>query len=161
MLLGLFVASIALNAAEKKSDVTIDWGKENAPPADAPIPPPDPLDSRYSAEGLLTAFRVMAKQLGAPVRSVAVDTSEYPYLVHGVLAGKHSHQDMRRVLNSLPGYAYNGSTTMISTTMINSSQTTFVLNMNPSNTYPRDRRSAISQRMMPRLRALLNRELGR
>jgi hypothetical protein len=136
--------------AEKESGIILDLGDGFTPSATAPVPVPASLDPKYAGDGLITAFRAVAKRMGVGVRRIAVDTSEYPFLVYGVLDGRCSHEDMRRVLGATPDYAYGGSTTLIGR-----SETHFVLNMNPTTTYPPDQRKAIGLRFGARMKALL------
>jgi len=156
-LLGLALHVTPLISAEKKSEITIDWGSANELSGAIPVPAPASLDAKYTSEGLLNAFRAVAKRMDVRIRRVAVDTTEYPYLVHGVLDGRCSHREMRGAMEVMPGYAYSGSTTLI----LSNNQTYFVVNMNPTSEYPSDQRRAIGQRLSTRLKALLTKERGR
>jgi hypothetical protein len=135
-----------LNSAEKdKPGITVDWGKmKDAPRSDEP----------YSAAGLRAAFGELCKKLGYRIMRVEVDQSAHPFLLYGVLDGRCDYQEIHEALDSMPGYAYVGSVTMVQR---EGSRTVFALNMTPSDQYPRDRETA--QRLRERMKSLVTSQL--
>lgn len=155
-LLGFFLGAAVPAAAETKSEVSIDWGRD-APPALAPIPPPPGLDAKYSGDALLAVFRAIAQQRGWSIRRVAVDTSEYPFLVHGTFKGRLAAADLNDDLKAFPDYTSNGSVSHLHRTGV----TQFALNLTPALTYPPRLKSAIGSRLRQRLATLVRQEMAR
>lgn len=147
LLLALAICA-PLGSAENTSGITFDWSPVGGDPS-RPVPPPSPLDPRYSADGLNNAFRTLCQRLRCTIRDVAIDQSEFPFLVHGTLVGRVYHREIREALQTMDGYAYGGSTTN------NTARVThFTLNMVPSSQYPRECATAIRQRLPDRHQAL-------
>ena len=63
-----------------------------------PAPAPEDLEARYHPTNLLAAFTAVSKQAGWQVQKVAVDDSEFPFVVYGLLAGK---PDLRAIEKAL------------------------------------------------------------
>jgi hypothetical protein len=114
-----------------------------------PVPPPTELDPKYTTEGLTAACRTWAASLGVELQRLAVDDTEFPFLAHGVITGKHDFQAIQAALGTMPGYAYSGSVVGSRNGM-----TYFSINMVPHNQYPRAQREAIQRRLMIRLQML-------
>lgn len=153
-----FALSNRLASAENSSGITIGWGADKAASANAaimaylgdPVPPPARIDPKYTAEGLLAAFQALAKRLDYKVQKLAVDDTEFPFLVYGVIEGRADHRDLQTALRSMSGYAYSGSTTGST----RDGSTYFSLNMMPTSQYPRSDAEAIRRRLMIRLQML-------
>jgi hypothetical protein len=151
--------SPCLLSAETKSGVEFIWAANKASSANAaimaylgdPVPPPEKLDAKYTPEGLIAAFNALCKQLGFPVQKLAVDDTEFPFLVYGVIGGRADYREIQTALRSTPGYTYGGSSTGSNN---NDGTTYFSLNMTPSESYPRAQREAIRRRTMIRLQML-------
>ena len=151
-------AQAAPSASPAASGVQFDFGPLKTADANlaivaylgSPVPAPLPLDPRYSADGLSAALRQLCAKLGCTVESLEVDTTEYPYLVMGVVTGPRFREEMRNALNALPGYAY-----VSSSALRQNDRTFFALNMIPAKAYPPEKITAIQRRMTVRLQMLL------
>ena len=126
-----------------------------------PVPAPTNLDRKYSPEELAAVFRDLTETLGIKVDKLAVDTTEFPYIIHGRIestAGAGFFKKIDSELKALPGYTYGGSVTGGG----KDGSTYFALNMTPSRAYPRELAEAINKRMMLRLQiaAAASRELN-
>jgi len=115
-----------------------------------PVPPPANLDARYAPEGLVAAFTQMSRTAGWKVLKLAVDDSEFPYLVYGVVANGRDLAELKTALGAMPGYVYGGSVTGGSA----QGSGYFSLNMTPSDRYPRDQMETVQRRQMIRLQML-------
>lgn len=133
----------------------------NVPPANAaienylgaPVPAPANLDPRYSAEQISTVFRNLLETHGVKVDKLGVDTSEFPFVLHGRVestAGAEFFKKMNDELRALPGYTYGGSVTGGTKDGV----TYFALNMTPSSSYPREHTEAIRRRLVLRLQMI-------
>jgi hypothetical protein len=94
-------------------------------------------DRRYTAGGLRAAFATLCQRLGYRALIVEIEQSEFPFLVHGVLAGNCDYKAIRDELRSMPDYSYAGCVTAVRG---DGSKTIFVLNMIPQSEYRRDQR---------------------
>lgn len=115
-----------------------------------PVPALANLDRKYSSAELAAVFRDLTDTLGFKVDKLAVDTSEFPFLVHGRIdsaAGAGFFKKIDAELRALPGYTYGGSVTG----RTRDGSTYFVLNMVPSSAYPKEHAEAISRRLTVRL----------
>ncbi|HEY1787341.1 MAG TPA: DUF192 domain-containing protein [Verrucomicrobiae bacterium] len=72
-----------------------------------PVMPPANMDQRYTAGGLTGVVLLAAHNAGITVKSVAVDDSEYPYIV-GVICGGSDFSALKNELKQMPGYEYGG-----------------------------------------------------
>jgi uncharacterized protein len=72
-----------------------------------PVMPPPDLDQRYTAAGLTSVILLAAHDAGINVKSVAVDDSEFPFLV-GVICGGSDAAKLKSALKMMPGYQYGG-----------------------------------------------------
>lgn len=115
-----------------------------------PVPLPPNLDVRYGPEGLMAAFNKLSKTAGYEIKKLAVDSSEFPCLVYGIIAGNQDFRDMQLVLGAMNGYAYGGS--VVGRT--GQGSTYFALNMTPRDQYPRAQATAAQRRLMVRLEML-------
>jgi hypothetical protein len=116
-----------------------------------PVRPPSTLDPKYTAEGLASSFAALCQSRGVKVQQFAVDTSEFPFLVYGLLeGGREFFRQIDAELKTVPGYVYGGS--VVGSTRDGS--TYFSLNMTPRAAYPGSDAEAIQRRMMIRLQML-------
>ncbi len=106
-----------------------------------PVPPPADMDARYSKENLTKAFTAMSQRAGWVVTKLAVDDSEFPFLVYGILAGKHTLEVSQ--FDEAGGYPYSGSVRGST----GDGSTYFAVNMVPHNQIP----GAVSQTCHRRL----------
>ncbi|MDO8544047.1 MAG: hypothetical protein Q7S40_26695 [Opitutaceae bacterium] len=108
------------------------------------------LDTKYSAGELAAVFRALCETLQINVDTLAVDTTEFPFVVHGLVQSEAGGPFFRRIdaeLRALPGYTYGGSVTGGT----KGGLTYFALNMTPSGAYPPEHAEAIRRRLMLRL----------
>jgi hypothetical protein len=144
-------------AADAQSGITVAWTPQKAGDANAaimaylgePVAPPADLDPKYSSDGLIAACKAVYAKLGIELSKLAVDDTEFPFLVYGVISGSHDFQVLQGALRAMPGYAYSGSVVGRKNGM-----TYFSLNMMPPDQYPRAQRAAIQRRLMIRLQML-------
>jgi len=73
-----------------------------------PVEPPANMDARYTKEGLINAIQLAAHNAGITLKQVAIDDSEYPFLV-GVISGGSDFAKLKDQIKKLDGYEYNGS----------------------------------------------------
>ena len=72
-----------------------------------PVSAPVNLDHRYSAGELSAVFRDLTETLGFKVTEIRVDTSEFPFVIHGrvdINAGAEFFKKINSELKALPGY---------------------------------------------------------
>lgn len=144
-------------AADAAAPASTTWTPEKAGSANAaimaylgnPVPPPAELSLRYTPDGLVAACRAACAKLGVELQRLAVDDTEFPFLVYGVINGTHDLQALPATLRALPGYAYGGSVVGRKNGL-----TYFSLNLMPHDQYPRAQREAIQRRLMIRLQML-------
>jgi len=110
-----------------------------------PVPAPADLDLKYTPTNLVVAFAAASQKEGWRVQKLAVDASEFPFLVYGVLAGKYRLPE--RAIREMKGYDYGGSG--VGTT--DEGLTYFALNMIPHDQYPGGLMDACNRRLMVRL----------
>ena len=117
-----------------------------------PVPPPAGMDARYNKENLLKAFTALSRKADLIITKLAVDDSEFPYLVYGTLDGKHTLPE-KPVFEAQEGYTYGGSVRGST-----SERTTyFAVNMVPRSQYPGEQEKACNRRLMLRLQMLADR----
>jgi hypothetical protein len=115
-----------------------------------PVLAPAGLDAKYNASNLLAAFTELTKKAGLKINRLAVDESEFPFLVYGVLAGRCDFRVLENALHERKGYVYGGS--VVGHT--GQGGTYFALNMVPSDQYSSGQMQACSRRLMIRLQML-------
>ena len=64
-----------------------------------PVAPPAGMDSRYDKENLLKAFTTLCQIPGLIITKLAVDDSEFPFIVYGTLWMGTTNCRTRRLLN--------------------------------------------------------------
>jgi hypothetical protein len=101
-----------------------------------PVEPPANMDPRYTKEGLINAIQLAAQNVGITLKNVAIDDSEYPFLV-GVTCGESDFAKLKDQIKKLDGYEYNGSI---------GSRTCNAFNIVPWRTYPPGTSQRITRR---------------
>jgi hypothetical protein len=116
-----------------------------------PVAAPANLDAKYTPTNLLSAFTAMSNGQRWQIQKLAVDDSEFPFLVYGLIAGRHelNAQDIRK----MQGYDYGGSVRGST----GSGATHFSLNMIPFDQFPDGQSTACHRRLMVRLQMLADR----
>ena len=114
-----------------------------------PIAPPAGMDSRYNKENLLKAFTNLCLKASLTIDKLAVDDSEFPFLLYGTLAGRHTLPDAP-AFEEQKGYAYGGSVRG----SFGEGSTYFAVNMVPGGQYPADKEQGCHRRLMLRLQML-------
>jgi hypothetical protein len=113
-----------------------------------PVAAPANLDAKYTPTNLMAAFTAVSRKAGWRIQSLAVDDSEFPFLVYGVLTGKHELVD--KDIREVKGYDYGGSVRGSTA----DGSTYFSLNMIPRDLYPSGQVAACNRRLMVRLQML-------
>ncbi len=113
-----------------------------------PVVAPANLDPKYVPANLVAAFTAMSKKAGWRIQKLAVDDSEFPFLVYGVLAGRH--ELVEKDIRAMKGYDYGGSVRGST----EEGATYFSLNMIPRDQYPSGQAAACNRRLMVRLQML-------
>ena len=114
---------------------------------------PDGLDSKYSAEEVSAVFRSICESLGIKIEKLAVDTTEFPFVVHGLVERQPGNDFFRRIqakLHEVPGYSYVGSTSGRS----KDGASYFAMSITPRKAYPPQHSDAIERRLMLRLQMI-------
>jgi len=114
-----------------------------------PVPPPADMDSRYNKQNLLNAFTTLCQKADLVITKLVVDDSEFPFLVYGTLAGRHTLPEAA-VFEEQKGYIYGGSVRG----SFGGGSTYFAVNMVPSSRFPADKEQACHRRLMLRLQML-------
>jgi len=117
-----------------------------------PVPPPVGLDARYNKENLLKAFTALSRRADLIITKLAVDDSEFPFIVYGTLNGKHTLPE-KSVFEAQEGYTYGGSVRGST----DEGTTYFAVNMVPRSQYPDDQEKTCNRRLMLRLQMLADR----
>jgi hypothetical protein len=116
-----------------------------------PVPAPPALDAKYSAEGLAAAFRSLCEARGIKIEKIGVDTSEFPFVVYGVLEnGRDFFRQIDSEIRALPGYSYGASTSGRTP----AGSTYFALHMTPNAAIPREHAEGVRRRLMLRVQML-------
>ena len=105
-----------------------------------PVEPSANLDSRHTKEGLINAIQLAARNAGVALKKVAIDDSEYPFLV-GVICGESDFPKLKDQLKKMDGYAYDGGT---------GSHTCYAFSIIPYKAYPPEASQRIHHRLMLR-----------
>jgi hypothetical protein len=115
-----------------------------------PVPAPGSLDEKYTPTNLFSAFTAFTANAGWHIRKLTVDSSEFPFLVYGVVIGQH-HLG-RTEVGEIKGYTYGGS--VVGRTGEGEGSTYFALNLIPHDQYPVEQVKACDRRLMIRLQML-------
>jgi hypothetical protein len=113
-----------------------------------PVPAPADMDSLYNRENLLKAFTAMCQKGDLVLTKLAVDDSEFPFLIYGTLDGSHTLPN--HIFEGMTGYTYGGCVRGSS----GDGATYFAVNIVPSSQYPKDQEKACNRRLMIRLQML-------
>jgi len=105
-----------------------------------PVEPLANLDARYTKDGLINAIQLAAQNAGIVLKKVAIDDSEYPFLV-GVIYQGPDFPKLKDQIKKMDGYGYNGGT---------GSDTCNAFNIVPYEAYPREVSQRIHHRLMLR-----------
>lgn len=116
-----------------------------------PVPAPRELDARFASDGLEGIFRTLCANASIRVRRLAIDTSEFPYLIYGILEGLHTYTAIRALIPTATGYAYAGSVTR----RLPDGSTSLSINLTPLERLPLENRAAIQRRLLVRLEMLV------
>jgi hypothetical protein len=117
----------------------------------SPVPAPADLDAKYNSQNLMAAFTAAAKDAQRNIKMIAVDNSEFPFLVYGVLEGRYDGgQAFTDALNQMEGYDYGGAVSGST----DSAATFFAYNITPREHYPQGSEEQCNRRLMVRLQML-------
>jgi len=114
-----------------------------------PIAPPADMDSRYNKENLVKAFTAVCQKADIVITKLAVDDSEFPFLVYGNLAGDHP-LPKAPVFEEQKGYTRGGAVRG----SFGGGSSYFAVNMVPDSQFPTDKEQACHRRLMLRLQML-------
>ncbi len=101
------------------------------PPQGRGQAPGGPVDPKYTPDALKHAFRAACQQAGFRVRELAVDESEFPFLLHGVIDGQRDLTPLQNAVSAMTGYRYAGSATKRG-----DGQTLFAMDITPGERNP-------------------------
>lgn len=73
-----------------------------------PVQPPSDMDAKYSKKGLSHAIELAARNAGVVPKRIAIDTSEFPFLIGVVCEGSDAAK-LKAELKKMDGYQYQGS----------------------------------------------------
>jgi len=104
------------------------------------------LDPAYSKQGLAGAVQAAADKAGITLKKIAVDDSEFPYLL-GITSEPGDWEKLKAQFKTLNGYEYYGSV---------GDDTSHTFSMTPSRAYPAGTSQNISRRMTLRMQAFYN-----
>jgi hypothetical protein len=114
-----------------------------------PVAPPADMDSRYNKENLIKAFTAVCQKADIVITKLAVDDSEFPFLVYGNLAGDHP-LPKAPVFEEQKGYTRGGAVRG----SFGGGSSYFAVNMVPDSQFPTDKEQACHRRLMLRLQML-------
>jgi hypothetical protein len=102
-----------------------------------PVEPPANLDARYTKEGVINAIVMAALNAGMNVYNIAIDDSEFPFLVR-LQHEESAWTRLKEQLKKNPGYEYGGSV---------GSDSCHVFSIVPPTAYPPESRLRIEHRL--------------
>ncbi len=112
-----------------------------------PVMPPSNMDERYTATALTGVILLAAQNAGITVKSVAVDDSEFPFIV-GVICQGSDAGKLKNALKIMPGYEYGGG--IGDDSHVDGSDTCNVFNIVPYHAFPQGTVDQIYHRLMLR-----------
>ncbi len=112
-----------------------------------PVPPPTHMDARYTKEGLSNAIQLAAQNGGVTLKKIAIDDSEYPFLV-GVICEGSDFAKLKNQIKKMDGYEYGGS--VGNDLNSDGSDTCNAFCIVPHHAYPEEARQQIEHRRMLR-----------
>jgi len=102
---------------------------------------------------MAAVLRSVCESLGIKIEKLAVDTTEFPFVVHGLVERQPGNDFFRRIeakLREVHGYSYVGSTSGRS----KEGASFFAMSITPRKAYPPERAEAIERRPMLRLQMI-------
>jgi uncharacterized membrane protein (UPF0127 family) len=112
-----------------------------------PVLPSANMDERYTATVLTGTVLLAAQNAGITVKNVAVDDSEFPFLV-GVICAGSDFGKLKAALKIMPGYEYGGG--VGDDSRADGSDTCNVFNIVPYHAFPPGAADRIYHRLMLR-----------
>jgi hypothetical protein len=144
---------VAIKSQDKQHDVEVGVANEANRALLAylgnPTPPPAGMDSRYNKENLLKVFTTVCQKADLVITKLAVDDSEFPFLVYGTLDGNHP-LPKAPVFEEQKGYTRGGAVRGT----FGGGSSYFAVNMVPDSQFPTDKEQACHRRLMLRLQML-------
>ena len=144
---------IAIKSPDKQNDIGVgvanDANRALLAYLGNPVPTPAGMDSRYNKENLLKAFTTVCQKADLVITKLAVDDSEFPFLVYGTLDGNHP-LPKAPVFEEQKGYTRGGSIRG----SFGGGSSYFAVNMVPDSQYPADKEQACHRRLTVRLQML-------
>jgi hypothetical protein len=119
-----------------------------------PVATPADLDAKYTKEGLIDAVQVAARNAGITIKRVAIDDSEYPFLV-GVFCKGADAVKLKAQIKKLDGYDYSGAVGNDSNA--DGSDTCNTFSIVPRQAQPKDAVESIAHRLLLRQQVFYNR----
>jgi hypothetical protein len=143
----------AIKSPDKQNDIEVGVANEANRALLAylgnPVPPPADMDSRYNKENLLKAFTTICQKADLVITKLAVDDSEFPFIVYGTLDGSHT-LPKAPVFEEQKGYTRGGSVRG----NFGGGSSYFAVNMVPDSQFPADKEQACHRRLMLRIQML-------
>ena len=112
-----------------------------------PVPSPADMDAKYTREGLSNAIQLAARDAGITLKKLAIDDSEYPFLV-GVICGGSDFSKLKNQINKMDGYDFTGRVGGDSNS--DGSDTCNAFSIVPYQVHPQAARQQIDHRLMLR-----------
>ena len=112
-----------------------------------PVEPPTDMNGAYTKEGLSNALQQAAGNAGVALRIVAIDDSEFPFLI-GVKCEENDFEKVKEQIKKIERYNYAGSV---------SSHGRYAFNLVPYPAFPSESSQRISRRLMLRQQILFDR----
>jgi len=113
----------------------------------APVPVPADMDAKYTRKGLSNAIQLAARNAGIIPKRIAIDDSEFPFLV-GVICSGSDAAKLKAEIKKMDGYEYGGSVGNDSNS--DGSDTCNAFSIVPYQAYPQDASQRIHHRLMLR-----------
>lgn len=145
---GLVLASLLAGCATAGGPRSLVEGVVLGPP----VALPPGVDPKYAAEALKTAFAAAVEKAGLDIVELAVDESEFPFLLYGAIGSRGGVLDLKAIMARMPGYRYVGSVTSR-----NLGYVAFALDVTPGEQYPAGQAQAIQATIRERRREIVRR----
>jgi len=143
----------AIKSPDKQNDVEVGVANEANRALLAylgdPVSLPADMDSRYSKDNLLKAFTTVCQKADLVITKLAVDDSEFPFLVYGTLDGNHPLPNAA-IFEEQKGYTRSGTIRG----SFGGGSSYFAVNMVPDSQFPADKKQSCHRRLMLRLQML-------
>ena len=105
------------------------------------VSPPENLDAAYTKDGLTHGMQEAARTAGISLVKVEIDDSEFPFLVGVVTASGEDMERFKEQIRKAAAYHFSGGI---------GGNTTYTMNVVPSEVFPAEARQRIYHRMMLR-----------